>query len=128
MLPALKKRANRALELQRIHQLTNASFRKPPGIMHMQTARGYRPDFSTESSNAMSAFTRECGGKTPPARVRALPGARAINGHKIMELEQTPSPRSPSLTRIDSKVWRAYGWHGFTVGQVCHVSRCLYVA
>ena len=29
-----------------------------------------------------------------------------------------------SLTRIDSKVWRAYGWHGLTVGQVCHVSTC----
>ena len=29
-----------------------------------------------------------------------------------------------SLTRIDSKVCRAYGWHGFTVGQVCQVSTC----
>ncbi len=38
--PVLKKRANRAPELQQIHQLTNASFCKPPGIIHMQTARG----------------------------------------------------------------------------------------
>jgi hypothetical protein len=29
-----------------------------------------------------------------------------------------------SLARIDSQVWRAYGWHGLTVGQVCHVSTC----
>jgi hypothetical protein len=37
-----------------------------------------------------------------------------------------PDPHTPaaSLTRIDSKVWRAYGWHGLTVGQVCHVSTC----
>jgi hypothetical protein len=33
-----------------------------------------------------------------------------------------------SLTRIDSKVCRAYGWHGFTVWRVCHVSSCLCVA